>query len=434
MNLAVQIKDKAPLSEEEWQREVDCRRLLLTLDTREVEILTEIVDGSPNFSVQALADTAHVSVKSVIDLLDKLVPAGLLKYSDDFAQVNKEMRKNFELHLQAFQEDFSPDISYAISLFKNKVPLHVLANWYTTNCLADYLIDSIVERYFQTPEVYTRYLQEIQWEDPFLEEVRQHTLTHPGSEIDADLLCQKHELTIDEFLERALILEYHLVGFVYFPMVGSKRARKILPLTEWRNYLTRQRAVAAAPIKDPSVMDKEEQPFSFIEQLHAHLSAKVIDPSHPLAETAVAYQFVSAGRLTDLAKEWMGLSNEEKALFLYRISLKSMEKRDRHPQLYTEVNACMVERGLKTFIHFGWVSFNDFFKAQVSPIAGKSSVSLERKGKRWRYVFPEYSEVEKEFIHDIIFERLYQAGFVEHAMFGDEQIFRVTSFGASILS
>ena len=92
-----------------------------------------------------------------------------------------------------------------------------------------------------------------------------------------------------------------------------------------------------------------------------------------------------------------------------------------------------IEKNFKNISHLDWIYFDDFLKS-ISVSFGKyEPFVLRNKGKKWKYIIPEYTENEKKFIYHVVCEKLHEAGMVKLGFHKGRLCLKVTDFGYGTL-
>ena len=138
----------------------------------DLEVLEEILYSSIQIPVEKLCKNTDRSLEEVLPTLQKFAKAGLLVLQKDTITVDKEMRKYFEFQIEKFDEDFKPGMDFLQSLLK-KPPIHVLPIWYSIPRTSNNIFDSLVEKYLQTPQIFQRYIMELNFGEPVLKNIIQ---------------------------------------------------------------------------------------------------------------------------------------------------------------------------------------------------------------------------------------------------------------------
>ncbi len=117
---------------------------------------------------------------------------------------------------------------------------------------------------------------------------------------------------------------------------------------------------------------------------------------------------------------------------LENLTYQQMHRYDDMVDSFSHKLVCEIRRSLKRVIDRGWVYFEDFMRGFHSPV-GETEPLLLKKGKRWRYTVPCYSEKEVALIEATIFQRLFSAGIVITGTHNGRSCFSVTPFGRDYL-
>ncbi|MDF2577949.1 MAG: hypothetical protein K0S74_1433 [Chlamydiales bacterium] len=467
-------KAKIDLSDYNFRRDINSRLLMNHFNAEDVEVLNEILSSSLNIPMRRLVSSVNVEEEQLNAALEKLSRAGLLARHGESIVVDKETRKHYEIEASKFDEDFRPDMEYFQQLLK-KVPIHVLPVWYAISKTADNIFDSIIEKYLATPQVYGRYLQELQFEKDILNRIVEDLFKAPMYTISAKSLKEKYSLSEEEFIKNILILEFHCVCFSSYRKQGHEWQEVITPFYEWREYLDFLEDTENRPIDEskgdidrkwgapfcfiltitellkaanevPLVLEEQEQlPQALIDRLlpavnlipeyqAANYSASIVRAHFQAAmykSCFIKLMEIDNNRLKVLpaSQNWLSLSSEDQAMYLYRHPLNRISPKQIPAELYTDRNIREIEKSLKKVLNAGWVYYDDFVRSLTIGIGDIKPISLVKQGLRWKYKIPQYSDRELALIKAIIFERLSEVGFVQIGKHNDKPCFCVTPFG-----
>lgn len=457
-------KKKVDLNDYDYSFDIRSRALMAELDEFELEVLQEVVDSSLTFSVNKLSDLLGVAPKEIIPSLEKFSDLQLLQRRDADVIVNKDKRRHIELELVKFEEGFSPDISYVFSLLKNKVPLHVIPNWYAISKTADDMFFSIVEKYFVTPDTYKKYLSELFFDNSAMDFIVSEIRANPDCRILACDIMANYDLTLQQFQEMMLLLEFSFVGFLCYEFNGKSWDGFIRPFHEWQSFYRLSQKNFPSGLDSSSVRARSHE-FPFLRDMSALLQAAL---KSPVKLDGTTFETLSgslpglADRPDDLqayfqdvidkclvmklgsvmnndftaaetALSWIRLVPQDQAVMLYRHPDNLMKGASANPDLYTINHIRAAEKTIKEVAECGWVLFEDFIESATRPVIQECGITLTRKGCKWRYSFPSYAEEERKLIYDTIFERLFQCGIVDIGTFEGKPCFKVTPFGKSTL-
>jgi len=464
-------KNKINLSDYNYQRDLENRVLMAQFSTLDLDVLEEILYSSLMISVRKLAKSINIEESKLLPILEKFSKNGFLDIEDDQIIVDKEMRKYYESQIVKFDNEFSPGMEFLQGLLK-KVPIHVLPSWYSIPRTSNNIFDSIIEKYLLTPQIFQRYLVELNHGDPIFSGLIHDVYNSPDFKIGSKELIEKYALTREQFEEYMLHLEFNFVCCLSYNKVGNQWKEVVTPFQEWREYLVFLKGTEAKPIQNTSdIISTRTQPFAFIQDMSVILNlAKknpiLLSPTHTgtfipqknalqliiskcegLKESDAEYidQLLTKLRLLkfadivdsrlyalESANDWLDMRLENRALYIYRHPLNRILSKELPAYLCTERNIREAEKSIIRVLDAGWVYFEDFLKGVLVPLSESSVITLKRVGKTWKYTLPEYTADEKSLIHATIFEWLFEIGVVSKGMHGGKECFYVTPFGQSL--
>lgn len=440
-------KAKISLADYSFRRDIEVRLLMAQLSVIEVDVLREIIHHSLKISIEQLAEDLEIEVKTLLPVLDKLSVTKLFKRQNMHLLVDKEMRKYYEVKIERFDDDFRPDLEYLQSVL-NKVPIHVLPIWYAIPRSSDNIFDSIVEKYFLTPKIYRQYLSELQFDTPILEAIIHETCQPPDFKVTTAELIAKFNLTQECLEEYLLLLEYHFACCLSYEKVKDRWQEVVTPFAEWREYLQFEYQTRVRPIRNSIEKDQQVE-FQFIKDLssilHACQSKKILPQSvknlhshtshrQALVDKLIQVEFVkqsSTGQImaTEKGKVWMSKPLPEQISRLASDPLNMLINVENFSSLWNVRNLHLIEKSLRRLLPHDWVEVQDFLKGFMAPIGEKGPITLKNKGKKWKYTLPTYTDQEKQFIQEVVLERLAELGIVETGIHKGHLCFCVTPFG-----
>jgi predicted transcriptional regulator len=346
----------------------------------DLEILEEILYSSLTISLKNLAASLDQREEKVEETLKKLESADLLTLKGDLISVDKEMRKYYEFQILKFEEGFQPGLEFFFALLRT-VPIQLLPNWYSIPRTSNNIFDSLIEKYFLTPQLFQRYLIDLTVPDPIYHKIIEDLFREPALELSAPFLIHKYKLSRAAFDEILLYLEFSFVCCLCYKKVGSQFEEVVTPFCEWKNYLLFLKTTAPKPIL-------EEE--------------RIVKNSPAKAQT---------------------LSEVQQALHLFRFeSIAS----------FSERAVREAEKTITRAAYLGWVFFEDFFKGMTAVLHDDQLIALKRSGKSWKYALPSYSEEEKQFIKSIIFDHLAPLGLTATGAYAGKDCFCVTPLGQKL--
>lgn len=470
-------KNKVNLQDYDYQKDIQNRLMMAKLNAKDLDVLEEILYGHPKTSISQLAQDLVIEETDLIEILTKLSETGLFHIKEHSIILNKEMRKYFESQLQKFEDGFVPGMEYLQTLLR-KVPFHMLLSWYPIPRTSNNIFDSLVEKYLLTPQIFQRYLMDLNFGNPKISGIVDDVYNAPDFMILGSDLKKRHGLSDEEFEETLLHLEFNFVCCLVYKKINNNWEQIITPFHEWREYLSFLRDNKPHPAEDDlSIKKYRESDFSFIEDLTEILkivkdsplslvldhqerwmpdkiSMKVLckripgfDPKSEdifiqylgkLIQKALFLKLCrvdsSSLKANEGSDEWLALSIENRALSIYKHTLTRLEQEDFSPDIATERTIREIEKTITPILHLGWIEFDQFMKCVAAPITKDSRIVLKKIGKGWKYALPVYSEQEQRLIKKTILDWLFEAGLVSIGHHEDKCYFRITPFGQTIFS
>lgn len=433
-------KNKVVLSDYNYRRDIENRLLMANLSLTELEVLGEIINGSLKMTVQQLAKYLDKSEKELRPLLEKLSKTKLFQLEGNEIITDKEMRKYYESQLIKFDDDFKPDMEFLQGLLA-KVPIHVLPNWYQISKTSDHIFNSIIEKFFLTPKIYERHLVELVFDEPILTSMVQDIRNAKDAKTPAHFFLDKYKLSREAFEELMLQLEYNFVGCLCYHRVDDAWEEVVSPFYEWSEYLRFLRETTPKTIPEPQKVKRQhENDFGYIidmnkliEKLHCAPLPLPLPKKTSFSECMVhKMEFLHLAEIRnkqlhplEFSTEWLKMPLTDQAIALYRHPANRFHIDDQ----YSEKDIREVQKSIKRVGNAGWILFEDFKKGFIRPIGNREPVTLQAKGKRWRYALPSYSESDYQLIEKTIFGRLFETGMVAIGTYEGKPCFCVTPFG-----
>lgn len=432
LELSPARKNKVNLADYNCQQDIENRMLMSDFSALDIEVLEEILFSPLKIPLKKLTRTLGCSEADLLSSLKKLSSTGFVSLQDDSILVDKEKRKYFEFQIQRFDPNFKPDMEFVQGILR-KVPIHLLPIWYSIPRSSNNIFESIVEKYLFTPNIYQRYLMELNFGDPILNAIMQDVFSSPNFKVSSSDLIAKYNLKRRDFEEMLLILEFNFVCCLCYEKEDDHWLEFITPFHEWNEYLKFLRATETPIIASSEPIErKNDSDFAFIEEmsellLRAKKKPIAVDSSPAIEKLClVKLAEYTAGKLKmlDTGDAWLDLSLENRALHLYRHNqnrILSISVGERYVR--------EAEKAIKRVLHGGWVYFEDFLKGVLVPLNENSVIVLKRAGKQWKYILPTYGEDEKKLLNATVFEWLYETGMVAIGSCRSRPCFAVTPFG-----
>lgn len=427
MNIQTLRKNKIILSDYNYRRDIETRLLLANININHLEVLKEILDGSLKTSLAHLSEHLDFPKSELITLLDDIAVTKLFVRDQDTISVDKEIRKYLETQIMKFDPNYELGMDYLLTLV-SRVPANAIHNWYALPRTSDHLFLSIIEKHFQTPLVYLRYLQELSIDFPGAMNIYKDLMNSPKLKLKVRDVLAKYNMSHEDFQECMLHLEFNLVGCLGYERINESWEEVIVPFYEWQEhqeFLAHTTPKSIMPINE--IEREYEDDFGFIKEINRYLISKEL-PSENFLEIMTLLNLVERNSvihtITPLSAEWLQLPLQEQAATLYRRLLLNSS----HGH-FDDHDLRQVQKGLKGIAKLGWVYFDDFLKYFIQPLGQIESITLKNRGKRWRYNRPLYNAVEVEFINHCIFKILSKIGIVATGTHQEKQCFCVTPFG-----
>lgn len=448
-------KNKINLADYGYGKDIECRKLMADLSVFEVDVLTEIIHGSLKSSVKQLAEYVESKEDEIYPALEKLQKLNLYKLDGDQILVNKEMRKYYEPQIPKFDDDFRADMEFIKGLL-SKVPIHVLPTWYSIPRTSDDIFGSIVEKYLLTPKIYQRYLDEISFDEPILNSIMNDVYSQSDYKIRANEVIEKYNLTREQFEEYMLLLEFNLICCLSYNESNEHWEEVITPFYEWRELLRSRHRTMPKPIENSLEIERTHMhDFGFVmdmsafinetlngpvtvvdeslpEEVAQHVLSRTITPEYSklLVKMLVKLKLVEVndGQMVprSIAHAWLNKHLQEQAIAVYRYGA---HQGTAVPGGYIDRDLREIENCLKRLLNKGWIYFEDFINACCAPIGDNHPVMLVKKGRRWKYQMPTYTEEDKKTIRQYLFQTLFSAGLIATGIHDGKECFSITPFG-----
>ncbi len=437
-------------------QDIENRIVLSDFSPFDLEVLEEILFSPLKISLKKLARNLETVDAALSPILEKLTKGGLLTVLDDSIVVDKDMRKYFEFQVQRFDPSFKPDLEFLQALLR-KVPIHVLPTWYSIPRSSNNIFESIVEKHLLTPQIFQRYLTDLNLNDPIAQGIVKDLFSAPDFRISSSDLIAKYNLVRRSFEEIMLLLEFSFTCSIRYVKENDHWLEIVTPLHEWHQYLLFLKETESPVIDKASPIKRARKTdFAFIEEMTAvltylqkqpepldgalteKLAAVCKIPHDAKAMTHLIEKLCliklagkSNGRLyaLDSANDFLDLRVDNRALYLYRHSLNRILCPSVPTELMLERHIREAEKAIKRVLHGGWVFFDDFIKGVTVSLNENSVIMLKRVGKHWKYTLPTYQESERALIKATIFEWLFEAGIVAIGTLDGRDCFSVTPFG-----
>lgn len=437
-------KNKVHLPDYDYKKDIQNRILISQLTHDDIRILEEILHRPSTISVPDLLRDLNMREDTVQTTFKKLEKSNLFRIEKNTIYVNKVMRKYYDQIMIIFDRTaFIPNLDFLQSLLK-KVPIHILPVWYHIPRTANNIFDSLVEKYLLTPQIFDRYLKELNLGNQILTNIVEDVFSAPELKITAKEIREKYDLSQEKFEEYILHLEFHFVCCVGYEKIGDHWEEFVTPFQEWREYLLFLKSTIPSSILDTeNIVLPRPGDYPFIEDLSTLLitftKKRTKKPlfskeyTNHLMRYLEQLDLVKLNEITSDGKDWLQLSLEKRALFLYRhLGRAALVKKYSH--IVSDKHIREVEKSLQRIIDKGWIYFDDFMKGFLVPLSENTRITLKRIGRRWKYTLPEYSPEEKTFVREKILEELYECGLIRKGKHETRECFTLSPLGKSLFS
>jgi hypothetical protein len=476
LEVASNRKNKISLTDYNYQKDIENRLLMAHFSDTDLEVLEEILYSSIQIPIAKLSKNLQKEEQEILPSLEKLSKTGLFVFADGSIVVDKDMRKYFECQLEKFDEDFQPGMEFLQNLLK-KVPIHVLPIWYAIPRTSNNIFDSLVEKYLLTPQIFQRYIMELNFGEPILKNIIQDVFSSENLELSSAELIRKYNISRELFEEYLLHLEFSFVCCLGYRKSEDGWEEKVTPFQEWKDYLKFLNDSEAPSIENTDKIQlKRPSEYSFVQDLAIILEqakkqpitlkstedgfllpeegflSKLLslfpslnkDPDfyrpyiHHLIQKLELVRLcsISQGKLStsDMTEEWLSMRLDNQSLYLYRHPKNRILNPEVPMDLCTEKAMREAEKSIVRVLHKNWVFLDDFLQGVYVPLHESHAIQLTRQGKNWKYKLPVYSEAEVNLLRFIILEWLFEAGIVQIGSFHNKDCFRVTTLGQTLFA
>jgi len=455
-------KNKISLSDYDFKKDIENRNLLAAFSDFELTILEGLLFSPIKTSLNKLSKDLEIEEKKLLPVLQKLQNADLLKIAASIIIIDKKMRKYFECEYMRFDKTFKPDLCF-ISNLLSKVPIHILPIWYSLPKSSNNIFQSIIDKYFFTPQIFQRYIKSLENENPIFSIIIKELYDSQNLEISSNELQKKYNLEKDKFLENLLLLEFNFICFQSYKKTKNGYEKILIPFYEYIEYINHFNNTTTSSITNTEkLIKKRNSDFGFAEDLSSILQMSkkglslieikenikkdlnikdsniIVSNTYinSLTNKLLQIKFLTKKQnlleTTTSAKKWLELTIEHKTIHLYYHPLNTLEKDNLPIDLFTEKNIREAEKSITRIIKKGWIYFDDFIKGVMAPISDNLQVKIKSTGKSYRYSIPTYTKEKILFIKKVIFERLFEAGIVNVGFLNGKDCFCVTKLGKTL--
>ena len=429
-------KSKINLNDYDVDKDIKNRLLLSTFSYFDKEVLEEILYSPLKIEIINLAFTLDVDISKLIKSLEKISKTDLIKIENETIFVNKKTRSYYEFEIKKFEKDFKPDINFLFGLLK-KIPINIIPIWYSLPKTSNDILESLIEKYLKTPQKYLRHIHEIEV-DPIIKNIIEELLDSKDFVLTTSDIKSKYNLTDEEFIKISLFLEFNFISFISYRKVKDDILEEVLiPLYEWTVFQTFLRETESKKIKNQKSIVREKsnflKDFSDILKDLKNKQENLKDQNfNKFIKKAKILKFIDKNlKITKDGKDWLKKDLEKKSLSLYHHPENGILDSNLPENILTYTNFKEAAKSLER-ADSNWIFFDDFIKGITISLNSKNSISLEKKGKFYKYSLPVYSQEEKDFVKQTIFLHLYELGFTEKSKKDKKDCFRLTCLGQKV--
>lgn len=462
-------KSRVVLEDYDVEMDINTRLMLSQINQDEYAILEEILYSSLTIPLERLCEDAELPMDLVKEFVERFVPVGLFSFDGKVLKVNKERRKYFEVHLEKFDESFSPGMDFLQALLKN-VPIHVLPVWYHIPRSSNNIFESLVEKYLFTPRIYQRYVAEFMNEDSILKDILIELDEGNDYKIYVDNFCKKHKCSRKEITEEIIKGEFNFLFCSVFEPYLDGWLEVITPFAEWREYLLSLKSKSSKGIDAHFEIDlKRNNEYAFIEDMSKILHEcetndhevsfnqeedafclsdetlcsclegknvskayvdRVVNKLLVLGLAVVEENYLKP---TGHAQEWMSMPIEKRAHVTFKHPHNYLDIQKISP-LSTERSILEVQKSMGQVANLGWVYFESFLNGCPIELSDEHKICLKKQGRAWKYALPLYNDEEKELVRYTVMEWFFESGIVQSGVCEGKECFKLTHLGRSIFT
>lgn len=454
-------KNRVCLSDYNHETDLENRLLLNTLNHFELNVLEELLFSSITTSITRLSKELEIKENVLLVVLKKIEKTKLFKIDKEIIYFDKKMRKYFELEFARFEENFKFDLSFLNNLL-HKVPIHILPIWYSIPKTSNNIFESIILKYFKTPSVYEKHLENFKSENEIYYQIIQKLYSTKNLEIKAKDLQEKCDLSDEAFLKHIIFLELNFICSVSYSKTDNGFEMMVNGLHEYKKYKNHLNKGLTNPIENTKkIIKKRNDNFAFVKDLSSILNIlknplldlevknniksllSTLDPNilitssyinsliHKLKQVNYVIEENDTLQITENGKKWNKFTLENKALHLYNDPKNIIDISDLDLNL-CEKSIREAEKSIISAIDAGWLFFDDFIKGLSSPITNNHQIVITHLKSFYNYSIPVYTKDEIKFFKKIIFQRLFEVGIIDVGSLDGKDCFSVTKFGKSL--
>lgn len=448
-------KHQVNIMDYDYLRDVNNRIFLSSLSTFDVFVLDAILYSPLHTSLEALKEyllnqDKSVNEKQLQATLAKLQKIHLLTItSDNMIQVNKELRKYFEINIQRFEQKDVPGISLVKELFR-LLPTHLLMQWYDVSNFSNNIFSSIIERYLSQAHFYMTHLTNVQGDNFLYKKILDIVFSAPDFCVNLSFLQEELGLSEQDLQASLLHLEYNLACVLSYRQSSQNSYIAIVtPFAEWRKYLF---ATSCQPMKELQEPPQENsstylkdfsdfvseasrgQCLDKVQQL-SHSGDLALLPSHVKVAQRLGLIKIEENtiQLTRSGALWSEKELAEKQTLLFQHMHFCCLNNSEWHSIYINSTFEITKKVLLTLPASIWFSLSELINSIVPLCKRGSSATLVREHQQWQYTLPNYPESFYKFLTLMIKLHFFHSGMIKTAVMNHQEIFCVTPLGKKIL-
>ena len=473
-------KNKVNLSDYDFQQDIKNRVFFSSITKQELEVLEEILFSPLKFAKTELSRNLEIKIDDLNTILEKIKSTGLIQLEKDFIIVNKELRKYFDSEIQKFDERFIFGLEYIQTILK-KVPIQVLPSWYLIPRSSDNIFESLIEKFFITPQIYQRHLMEVRPIDGISAKIFDKLFESEELKIYTNDLLKEFDLSIEELHEIILEFEFNFIGCLRYESTDTNFQEILTPFHEWNELLiftktNHPKSISHQKSVEPFKLNEyafTKDMFNIIENISSintsnidliepiTLNNELINSLLPFVQSykdeglspskeeyslyiqrlieksifiGLLERSTNSLKPSKLFNEWSKYDTDRKAHFVYKHPNNRFLNKNCPKDLINEKNIREIEKSLSKLVKTDWIYFEDFINSCTASIGDCGKFELKKSGKLWKYNIPEYSNKEKLFLQIAILEWLFESGIVQTGLHLNKPCFRLTSLGKKMFS
>jgi hypothetical protein len=462
---------KVILEDFDYKTDLELRLYLEKLSVKDIFVLEEILYSPLKISMEEISSNTELSSHELFKSMENLLPLKLFSLEEDFLLVNKERRKYFEILIEKFSKDFSPNLDFFKEILK-VVPIHCLVSWYHIPRTSNNIFNSLVEKYFKTPKLYLKYIKETLADQKILEDIVEMVLNSPNASLNVNHLLEKYPFSEVELEEKILFLEYHFILCVTYEIKNSKYVKSLSLFDELKQWLKKNSTNTVIENKDlpeeeVDAVAKEE--FSFIKDMSLILElcekellkvefhqkdelfylsselknqplltenspfymARVINKNLLLGLIVIEGDYL---RQTPPAIKWLQTPIKQRTLITFKHPYNALSHKTNFSFHQHDRNIIEVQKALAGIKSNTWILFDEFIENYYSNTNSLKQAELLKVGKEWKYTSAEYVEKEIAFIKEVVMSWLFESGMIIPGKYKGKDCFKVSSLGFELYS